>query len=93
MDEGTFTMSGGSISENTAKTSGGGVCMWSGALFIKSGKGGVIYGSNAPDGQGNTASRDGHAVYYANRGKKRNTTARTATAMDSTKDGPAGGWE
>jgi hypothetical protein len=33
----------------------------------------------------------GHAVYT--NGKKRNTTARAGTAMDSRKDGPAGGWE
>ncbi|GHU47384.1 hypothetical protein FACS1894200_02650 [Spirochaetia bacterium] len=53
----------------------------------------VIYGSNAPDDQGNRASSDsnGHAVYVGS--KKRNTTARAATAMDSTKGGPAGGWE
>ncbi|GHV80390.1 hypothetical protein AGMMS49944_21810 [Spirochaetia bacterium] len=83
----TFTMSGGTISGNTAG-SGGGVYA---NTFTKSGGGGVIYGSNAPDGQGNTASGDGHAVLAS--GKKRNTTARAATAMDSTKDGPAGGWE
>ncbi|GHU47373.1 hypothetical protein FACS1894200_02620 [Spirochaetia bacterium] len=60
----------------------------------KSGTGNaVIYGSNAPDDQGNKASSDaqGHAVYAGN--KKRNTTARAGTAMDSTKGGPAGGWE
>ncbi|GHV93449.1 hypothetical protein AGMMS50268_39520 [Spirochaetia bacterium] len=85
---GKFTMSGGTISGNAASSDGGGVYA---STFTKSGGGGVIYGSNAADGQGNTASGDGHAVYAS--GKKRNTTARAATAMDSAKDGPAGGWE
>jgi hypothetical protein len=38
-----------------------------------------------------SSDSNGHAV-YAN-SKKRNTTAGASTAMDSTKDGPAGGWE
>ncbi|GHU81415.1 hypothetical protein FACS189468_3990 [Spirochaetia bacterium] len=85
----TFTMSGGTISGNTAGEGGG---VYAGT-FIKSGNGGVIYGSNAEDGQANRADSDdrGHAVYVG--GKKRNTTARAATAMDSAKNGPAGGWE
>jgi hypothetical protein len=91
-DKGTFTMSGGTINGNTSLSRGGGVYMFSSA-FVKSGTGGIIYGSNAPEEQANKAKDDssGHAV-YAN-GKKRNTTARTSTAMDSGKDGPAGGWE
>jgi hypothetical protein len=95
MESGKFTMSGGAIGGNTANGSGwggggGGVYMGSGA-FTKS-AGAVIYGSNAPD-QANSARDDsrGHAVYVG--GKKRNTTARAATVMDSTKDGPSGGWE
>jgi hypothetical protein len=89
MGSGTFAMSGGVIGGNTASY-GGGVCMQLGT-FTKS-AGAVIYGSNAPE-QANSAGSDsgGHAV-YAN-GKKRNTTARAATVMDSTKDGPSGGWE
>jgi hypothetical protein len=60
--------------------------------FTKAGGGGVIYGSNASGDQANRATSDtGHAVYAG--GKKRNTTARAATAMDSAKNGPAGGWE
>jgi hypothetical protein len=88
---GMFTMSGGTISGNIADGVGGGV--YARGTFIKSGTGGVIYGSNAEGGQANSAGSDdrGHAV-YAN-GKKRNTTARAATAMDSAKNGPAGGWE
>jgi predicted outer membrane repeat protein len=88
----TFIMKGGTISLNTSKGKGGGV--YAGKSFTKVGTAGIIYGSNAADGNGNTASSDaaGHAV-YVNGGKKRNTTARVATAMDSSKDGPAGGWE
>ncbi|GHU10665.1 hypothetical protein FACS1894151_10190 [Spirochaetia bacterium] len=71
--------------------SGGGDVFVSGASFSKSG--GVIYGSNAEGDQANRAKSDsdGHAVSAGT--KKRNTTVRAATAMDSTKDGPAGGWE
>jgi hypothetical protein len=88
---GTFTMTGGTISENTA-SNGGGLFVMQSVIFTKSGGGGVIYGSNAQDDQANRASSDsdGHAVYINRTGKKRNTTARAATAMDSTKDGPAG---
>ncbi|GHU42030.1 hypothetical protein FACS1894190_10840 [Spirochaetia bacterium] len=89
---GSFTMNGGEISGNTAPTGGG---VEAHGTFTKSGGGGVIYGSNASDDQVNRASSDtnGHALYYANSNKKRDTTARAATAMDSAKDGPAGGWE
>jgi hypothetical protein len=91
-DKGTFTMSGGTINGNTSLSGGGGVYM-SFSAFVKSSTGGIIYGSNAPEEQANKAKDDsrGHAVYAD--GKKRNTTARTSTAMDSGKDGPAGGWE
>jgi predicted outer membrane repeat protein len=84
----TFTMSGGTISGNTAKRVGGGV---SAGIFTKSGKGGVIYGSNTDEANRAGSDSDGHAVFAY--GKKRNTTARAATAMDSAKDGPPGGWE
>ncbi|GHU47394.1 hypothetical protein FACS1894200_02680 [Spirochaetia bacterium] len=43
-----------------------------------------------------TQSGTGNAVIYgsnAEGNQKRNTTARVAMAMDSTKGGPAGGWE
>jgi hypothetical protein len=88
------TMTGGTISGNTAH-SGGGVYVYI-AVFTKTG--GIIYGSNAPDGQENTAiggDGSGRAVLVSTRigSKKRNTTARASTAMDSSKDGPAGGWE
>jgi hypothetical protein len=91
---GAFTMSGGSISGNTAET-GGGVYMAGFGTITKSGKGGIIYGSNAEGDLANRARSDdqGHAMFMPTISKKRNTTARAATAMDSTKDGPAGGWE
>ncbi|MHC6201897.1 hypothetical protein ACYULU_01730 [Breznakiellaceae bacterium SP9] len=87
----TFTMTGGTISGNTGRGSGGGVYVE--GTFIKSGTGNaIIYGSNAPDEQVNRARDDsaGHAVCFGN-GKKRNTTARVVTAMDSAKNGPSGG--
>jgi hypothetical protein len=88
---GTFIMNEGSISGNTSSARGGGVFISHGT-FTKSGKGGVIYGSDAEGDQANRSLSDnGHAV--ANHDRKRNTTARAATAMDSTKAGPAGGWE
>jgi TolB-like protein len=91
---GTFTMSGGTISGNTSNNEGGGgVYVEYSSTFTKSG--GVIYGSNEPDESlANKAKDDsrGHAVYSGS-GKKRNTTARATTAMDSRRDGPSGGWE
>jgi hypothetical protein len=95
----SFTMSGGTISGNTTATihsnnRGGGVYI--GGTFTKQ-VGGVIYGSN----ESNNALRnvafggEGHAVYVggSSPAKKRNTTAGTGVAMDSTKGGPTGGWE
>jgi hypothetical protein len=60
--------------------------------FTKPGTGGIIYGSNAPEGQANKAHDGGPAVYTSN-GRRRNTTARVSTALDSSKSGEAGGWE
>jgi TolB-like protein len=89
-----FTMNNGSISGNTANGLGGGVYGASRCTVTKSGSGGIIYGSNAPEGQANKAANSdaGHAV-YAGSSKKRNTTARVTTALDSGKDGADGGWE
>jgi hypothetical protein len=104
---GTFNMSGGSISGNLIESGsdfltaefgvmgslcGGGVfIIGERATFIKS-RGGVIYGSNASAKQANTANR-GAAVYCYGSRRKRDTTARVNTVMDSTKAGTAGGWE
>ncbi|MDR2500454.1 MAG: hypothetical protein LBD37_05165 [Treponema sp.] len=102
VSSGTFAMLGGTISGNTAALCGGGVYgNYSGGLYgadeatlTKSGSGGIIYGSNAPEGQANKAGNDsyGHAVYRSSVGK-RNTTARVTTALDSGKRGADGGWE
>jgi hypothetical protein len=83
-----FIMKGGIISGNSAREDGGGVYSFSGTFF-KFGNGGVIYGSNAPEDQANTA-RSGAAVYGAGR---RNTTARATTMLDSDIRGAQGGWE
>jgi hypothetical protein len=90
---GTFTMNGGEISGNTA-SSGGGVYVNAGGTFAKQ-PGGTIYGSGV-GANANTATNGdsyGHAAYVdGSPAKKRNTTA-WGVALDSTKDGPAGGWE
>jgi hypothetical protein len=65
-DDDTFIMEGGTISGNTASSSNGGG-VWIGKsenapnTFQKTG--GIIYGSNE-NGNSNTASGNGHAVYY-----------------------------
>jgi hypothetical protein len=90
-----FAMQGGTISGNSTNSYGGGVYVNSSATFTKSGSGGIIYGSNAPDGQANKAYSDGygHAVYVNSSSKRRNTTARVSNAIDTGKSGAAGGWE
>jgi hypothetical protein len=88
---GTFTMQNGVISGNTARD-GGGVYVNIGGTFTKSGSGGIIYGSNAPEEQANKAYF-GHAVYSSYGQRIRNTTARISTALDPSKSGAAGGWE
>jgi hypothetical protein len=85
-------MNGGTISGNTAGDRGGGVFAGNSSTFIKSGTGGIIYGSNAPEGQANKA-RYGATVYYNDKGWDRITTARASQAMDSRVSGAAGGWE
>jgi len=87
---GTFTMLGGTISGNSAANYGGGVRSTSSGTFTKSGTGGIIYGSNAPDEQANKGS-PGHAVYTDS--GSRNSTARVSQALDTNKRGAAGGWE
>jgi hypothetical protein len=60
---GKFTMSGGTISGNSAKF-GGGVYVNGGGTVEMTG--GVIYGSGAGDGNANTASSSGPALYKSN---------------------------
>jgi hypothetical protein len=94
---GTFTMSGGSISGNTASI-GGGVNVSHSPGITKTG-GSVIYGSNGGTLK-NTATRGdtyGHAVFVEGSSpqKKRNTTAGAGVNLDSSYSGtiPGGGWE
>ncbi|MDR0563297.1 MAG: zinc ribbon domain-containing protein [Spirochaetaceae bacterium] len=90
-ENGNFTMKGGSISGNLAGYNGGGVFVQKDGIFFKSVKGGVIYGSNAPEGQANKA-KTGAAVYCYEGKKYRDTTARDETVIDTRMDGVAGGW-
>jgi hypothetical protein len=68
-----------------------------GGTFIKSGTGGIVYGSNAPAEQANKAPLDAAepAVYAAGeRPQKCVTTAGETTALDSKKNlVQGGGWE
>ena len=98
VEGGVFTMTGGTISGNDCRFFyGGGVCVMVGT-FTKSGSGGVIYGSNAPDDQANKAGMNGGmtAAVYIHSGsnaRRRDTTARASQALDSLVSGAAGGWE
>jgi hypothetical protein len=89
---GTFTMSDGEISGNTASC-GGGVYVYSGTFTKETG--GVIYGSDSSASLRNTASSNtyGHAVYVYSSSKKRNSTAGSSVALDSSISGVSGGWE
>jgi DNA-binding CsgD family transcriptional regulator len=67
---GIFTMEGGVIMNNTVRNTGGGFGIGSRGSFKKTG--GIIYGSNAPDGFRNTAltgyntpKNYGHAVWVS----------------------------
>jgi hypothetical protein len=91
---GTFAMYGGSIGGNTA-VNGAGVHgnVSTGGTFTKTG--GIIYGSNASEEQKNQAGQSGHAVFIYisdDNQKTRDTTAGENTALDSSKNGAAGGW-
>jgi hypothetical protein len=94
VEDGTFAMYGGSIGGNTANTGAGvhGNVSISGT-FTKTG--GIIYGFNASEEQKNRAGQNGHAVfiYISDDNQKiRNNTAGENTALDSRKNGAAGGW-
>jgi len=72
----------------------------SNGTFVKSGRAGIIYGSNASDRLANRASsnNNGHAVVLSdsnsnNVSRVRNSTAGATQAMDSGKRGAAGGWQ
>jgi hypothetical protein len=98
---GTFTMSGGEISGNTAYIGGGGVYMSSDETFTKTG-GGTVYGYTAGDTNSNVVkdrsgvvkNNLGHAVYVnSSLRKRRETTAGPGVYLDSEVLGAAGGWE
>ncbi|MDR1251289.1 MAG: hypothetical protein LBK62_03885 [Treponema sp.] len=83
---GTLTMSGGTISGNSAFNSGyggGGVGVWTGT-FRKTG-GGTVYGNEigAPNWN-QAAGNKGHAVWKSSGNRSRNTTAGPADNIDST---------
>ena len=100
IESGIFSMNNGTISGNSATRRGGGVYAGRDATFIKSGSGGIIYGSNADERDRNSARQGGNAVAkfefinaHNTRYHVRNTTARITQALDSRRSGPAGGWE
>jgi hypothetical protein len=93
----TFTMTGGEISINTAR-SGGGVFAGNNSNIIKTG--GIIYGYDIRDNNRNTATAGisgndrGHAVFVnTNPNRRRETTAGIGLNLDSRVTGAAGGWE
>jgi hypothetical protein len=96
---GMFSMSGGTISGNTATTRGGGVAVESGS-FIKNGNS-IIYGdtdtNHTPGSDENTATSgngNGHAVSFGMPvSKKRDATASATDSMNSSLSGSQGGWE
>jgi hypothetical protein len=87
---GTFTMNNGVISGNKAQFGGG---VSSNGIFIKSGRAGIIYGSNAAANLANRASsnNNGHAVVLSDKdgniSKVRNSTAGANQLIDSRQSG------
>ncbi|MDR2733749.1 MAG: hypothetical protein LBC99_03765 [Spirochaetota bacterium] len=73
----TFTMKGGSISDNWAANTGGGVCMRADSIFTKTG--GTIYGANAGTSDQNRVGENGEitdkgaAVHCGDRKRCENT--------------------
>jgi hypothetical protein len=98
---GTFTMYGGTINGNTATASstrsstlGGGVYVYSGGTFTKTG-GGIITGNVVRnDSFGGVLNNRGQTVYVeSDPVKRRETTAGPEVNLDSGVSGAAGGWE
>jgi hypothetical protein len=86
-----ISITGGVISGNNATQEGGGI-YFSGAKFIKSASGGVIYGLDAASTLKNTSgNNNGHAVYKSGSPiKQRNTTVESNMSLESDK---FSGWE
>jgi len=89
----TLTMNGGEISGNTASVSGGGV-------YGRTTKTrGIIYGYSEGDSKSNIVKNKsgiiqnncGHAVFTSD-SLRRESTARSDEALDSSKTGLVGGW-
>jgi hypothetical protein len=101
VDNGTFTMNGGTISGNattstTSNSHGGGVFVNNNGTFNKTGGTITGYASDTVNGNRASASSGGHAVYVyinANNVKRRETTAGPEINMDSSVNGTTGGWE
>jgi hypothetical protein len=98
VNSGAFTMTGGTISHNTASGTGGGVSVGSTANFTKTG--GAIYGDRKENAitlentnlKNTATSGNGHAVFVAGGSpKKRNSTAGPGIGLDSAVSG--GNWE
>ena len=98
--DGISSMSGGIIDGNTAEIEGGGVyvsLIGGQSLFTKNG-GGTITGEYAPNGNRTLRSPNypgdklGHAVYAFGSGLMDNTVDPSHN-LDSSKVGPAGGWD
>jgi hypothetical protein len=91
----TFTMSSGTITGNIARKNGGGVYLYYGATFSKTG--GIITGYKSDPSNGNAVKdeegdilgRNGHAIYRSE-GKRRETT--TGPSEKFSKDG-SGAWD
>ena len=96
--EGISSMSGGMIDENTAEVFGGGVFVYDStkSIFTKNG-GGTITGEDRANGNraleplSYPGQKPGHAV-MSGAGKKDNTVDPSHN-LDSSKSGPAGGWD
>ncbi|MDR0584697.1 MAG: hypothetical protein LBG57_10175, partial [Treponema sp.] len=90
--DGTFTMTGGTIRDNTARHNGGGVYI-AGGSFTKTG--GTIYGDTntthtAGADENTSLTGNGHAVYIGAGPKKRNADAGSSVNLDSA---TADNWE
>jgi hypothetical protein len=85
VSEGTFTMAGGAISNNTASYAGGGVYVSDQGTFIKRGSAAIDATNRAE--LGNAVCIDTSPL------KARDTAAGPEVDLDSRVSGRAGGWE
>ncbi|MCL2720318.1 MAG: InlB B-repeat-containing protein [Treponema sp.] len=91
INSGTFNMTGGTMSKNSASLNGGGVYIAAAGNFVKTG--GIIYGEDAVGGNANLAA-SGSAVYHASTiAKTRTNTSGSGHGMNSENAGVPGGWD